>query len=313
MPYLATHATAPGRAAEQLHAARRRAPCPTASPRSAASRRTPRPRPAARPTTEFPPRPRPTPTASVAGRRLRLPGRNPDARRPARGGRFSWHAYIDGMVDTTGESRPTASTPTPTRRTRRPSRAATPSRRTRSSTSTRCSTSATARPTTCRWNELTKDLRKAEEDAQLLLHRPRPPAMPAAAGQCPPGAPEGAAAADAFLADLGAADPRLAGLQGRRPADRHLRRATNPPVADPHRRRPADPLRTGALLVSPFLTPGATDAGASTLLAAALDRGPVRAGTPRAGRGGEDEVLRRRPAGGERGATRNRGPRAALG
>ncbi|MFL5897798.1 MAG: alkaline phosphatase family protein [Solirubrobacterales bacterium] len=80
-------------------------------------------------------------------------------------------------------------------------------------------------------------------------------------GQCPEGTPDGAAAADAYLARLvpeilaspafkkdgllivsfGAADPA--------------------PAADPAAPA-ADPLRTGALLVSPLLTPGGTDAAA---------------------------------------------------
>jgi hypothetical protein len=79
-------------------------------------------------------------------------------------------------------------------------------------------------------------------------------------GQCPAGTPDGAAAADAYLAkavpeilaspaykrdgllivSFGAADPA--------------------PPADPAAAAPANPLKVGALLVSPLLVPGSTDA-----------------------------------------------------
>jgi hypothetical protein len=83
------------------------------------------------------------------------------------------------------------------------------------------------------------------------------------AGQCPAGQPEGAAAADAYLARV---VPKILASPAYK-ADGLLIvafGAANPvPAAEPG--QPATPqtdLKTGALLLSPFLTPGATDGAA---------------------------------------------------
>lgn len=79
-------------------------------------------------------------------------------------------------------------------------------------------------------------------------------------GQCPEGSPDGAAAADAFLA---AWVPKILASPAYKEdgllivSFGHLNTAA--PV-DPALPPPAEPLKVGALLVSSFITPGATDA-----------------------------------------------------
>jgi len=108
-------------------------------------------------------------------------------------------------------------------------------------------------------SELDEDLRKLETTANFSYVSPGL-CNAGFRGQCPAGTPEGAAVADAFLAQLvpkilaspaykkdglliisfGAADPA--------------------PPADPAAAPPADPRKVGALLVSPLLSPGGIDA-----------------------------------------------------
>jgi len=108
-------------------------------------------------------------------------------------------------------------------------------------------------------DQLSKDLAKAEKTPSYSFIAPTP-CNAGAAGQCPAGAPEGAANADAFLS---AWVPKILASPAYK-ADGLLVIAfssINPPVAG----APApsgDPLRTGALLVSPFVTPNGTDSGA---------------------------------------------------
>jgi hypothetical protein len=107
--------------------------------------------------------------------------------------------------------------------------------------------------------QLSKDLGKAERTPSYSFIAPTPCAA-GAAGQCAPGAVEGAASADAFLA---AWAPKILASPAYK-ADGVLIvtfSATNPPVAGAPAPS-ADPLRTGALLLSPFATPGGTDAAA---------------------------------------------------
>ncbi len=109
-------------------------------------------------------------------------------------------------------------------------------------------------------DQLTADLRKTGKTPNYSFIAPTL-CNAGASGQCPPGGTEGAAGADAFLAawvpkilaspaykadgllivDFAAANP-AATASGTTPAPA------------------ADPLRVGALLLSPFLTPGSTDA-----------------------------------------------------
>jgi phosphatidylinositol-3-phosphatase len=79
-------------------------------------------------------------------------------------------------------------------------------------------------------------------------------------GQCPAGAPDGAAAADAFLASW---VPKILASPAYKKDGLLIvsfgqLNATAP--VDPALPPPSDPLKVGALLVSPFVTPGATDA-----------------------------------------------------
>lgn len=111
--------------------------------------------------------------------------------------------------------------------------------------------------------EFEKDLRKVDSTPNYSYVSPNL-CNAGVAGQCPVGSPEGAAAADAYLAQLvpkilaspaykkdgllivsfGMANPAV-------PVD---------PAATTVAPTAADPLKVGALLVSPFVTPGSTDA-----------------------------------------------------
>ncbi|HEX5592576.1 MAG TPA: alkaline phosphatase family protein [Solirubrobacterales bacterium] len=111
-------------------------------------------------------------------------------------------------------------------------------------------------------SELAGDLKKPDSTANFSYIAPNL-CDSGFRGQCPEGAPDGAAAADAYLGELvpeilsspaykkdglvivsfGAADPAA---------------SADPAAA------PADPLKVGALLISPLLTPGGTDAAAYT-------------------------------------------------
>jgi len=105
-------------------------------------------------------------------------------------------------------------------------------------------------------DQLGKDLAKAEKTPSYSFIAPTP-CNAGAAGQCPAGATEGAASADAFLSTW---VPKILASPAYK-ADGVLIvtfSSVNPPAAD----APAptgDPLRTGALLLSPFVTPGGTD------------------------------------------------------
>jgi hypothetical protein len=105
-------------------------------------------------------------------------------------------------------------------------------------------------------DQLAGDLRKAEKTPNYSFIAPTP-CTSGAAGQCAPGAPEGAAAADAFLSTW---VPKILASPAYK-ADGVLIvafSAANPP--SPELPTAGDPLRTGALVLSPFATPGGTDA-----------------------------------------------------
>lgn len=112
-------------------------------------------------------------------------------------------------------------------------------------------------------SELDKDLRKVETTPNYSYISPTP-CNAGVAGQCPPGAVEGPAAADAFLASV-------AGKILKSPAyakDGLLVVTFNqvsPPLppTDPAAPVPApnpEPLKVGTLLISRFVSPGSTDA-----------------------------------------------------
>jgi hypothetical protein len=111
--------------------------------------------------------------------------------------------------------------------------------------------------------QLTADLRKAEKTPSFSFIAPTL-CNSGATGQCPAGGTEGPVSADAFLS---AWVPKILASPAYK-ADGLLIvnfAAANPPAPAPEG-TPAppagDPLRVGALLLSPFLTPGSTDAAA---------------------------------------------------
>lgn len=171
------------------------------------------------------------------------------------GGRFSWHAYLEGMADEAGK----------------PDNCVYPA------------PGATETPTgggyvpylnpfvyfhslldlgDCATNdvpgeELAKDLGSVNSTANFSYISPSL-CNAGFRGQCPEGAPDGAAAADAFLARV--APEILASPAYKRDGLLIVSfGAADPaPPTDPAA-TPADPLKAGALLVSPLLTPGSTD------------------------------------------------------
>ncbi len=109
-------------------------------------------------------------------------------------------------------------------------------------------------------DKLTADLRKADKTPSYSFIAPTP-CDSGATGQCASGATEGPASADAFLANW---VPKILASPAYK-ADGLLIvnfGAANPPSTEPGATPPTDPLRTGALLISPFLTPGSTDGAA---------------------------------------------------
>jgi phosphatidylinositol-3-phosphatase len=177
------------------------------------------------------------------------------------GGRFSWRAYMDGMVDETGKAAncvhpdaDAADVPPPG------------------------AYAAAQNPFVhfhslldlgdCATNdvpleELPADLKKATETANYSYIAPTP-CNSGAAGQCPPGSVEGAAAADAFLAKW---VPQILAS----PAYKEdgllvvTYGATNPIASEasaPATTPVDDPLHVGTLLVSRFLSAGSTNATA---------------------------------------------------
>jgi phosphatidylinositol-3-phosphatase len=110
-------------------------------------------------------------------------------------------------------------------------------------------------------DQLTADLRKAEKTPSYSFVAPTL-CNSGTTGQCPPGGIEGPASADAFLS---AWVPKILASPAYK-ADGLLIvnfAAANPPPVTTPGTVPApatDPLHVGALLLSPFLTPGATDA-----------------------------------------------------
>jgi phosphatidylinositol-3-phosphatase len=109
--------------------------------------------------------------------------------------------------------------------------------------------------------ELEKDLRKAEKTPNFSYISPNLCNAGVAPGQCAPGTPEGAAAADAWLSTW--VPKILASPAFKADGLLVLSFGAANPVPNPDPAQPPTPptsLKTGALLVSPFVTPGSTDA-----------------------------------------------------
>jgi hypothetical protein len=106
---------------------------------------------------------------------------------------------------------------------------------------------------------LSGDLGKATKTASYSFIAPDP-CDSGASGQCPAGAPEGAASADAFLSTW---VPRILASPAYK-ADGLLIVSFSAidPAAEGASASATDPLRVGALLLSPLITPGATDSAA---------------------------------------------------
>lgn len=102
---------------------------------------------------------------------------------------------------------------------------------------------------------LEKDLKKVDSTANFSYIAPDL-CNAGVPGQCPAGAPDGAASADAFLAIW---VPKILASPAYKKDGLLIVNFSqvNPP--DPAVPAPAKPLKVGALLVSPFVTPGSTD------------------------------------------------------
>jgi phosphatidylinositol-3-phosphatase len=107
-------------------------------------------------------------------------------------------------------------------------------------------------------DQLAADLRKSDKTPSYSFIAPTP-CDSGASGQCVPGTTEGPASADAFLANWA---PKILASPAYKASGLLIVNfaAVNPPGTAPGAMPPADPLHAGALLVSPFLTPGSTDA-----------------------------------------------------
>jgi len=107
--------------------------------------------------------------------------------------------------------------------------------------------------------ELTKDLKTADSTANFSYISPNL-CNAGFHGQCPEGTPDGAAAADAYLAKV--VPEILASPAYKRDGLLIVSFGAADPVppAEPAAAPPANPLKTGALLVSSLAAPGSTDA-----------------------------------------------------
>jgi hypothetical protein len=174
-------------------------------------------------------------------------------------GRFSWHAYMDGMVDEAGKAANCVHPDADATDVPAPGAYA-----------------AAQNPFVhfhslldlgdCATNdvpleELPADLKKATETANYSYIAPTP-CNAGAAGQCPPGSVEGAAAADAFLAKW---VPQILASPAYKEDGLLVVTfdATNPVASEapaPATTPADDPLHVGTLLVSRFLSGGSTNA-----------------------------------------------------
>jgi hypothetical protein len=108
--------------------------------------------------------------------------------------------------------------------------------------------------------ELEKDLRKVDSTANYSYISPNL-CNAGVAGQCPEGAPTGAAAADAFLAQL---VPKILASPAYKKDGLLIVTFGQANPADPAAPASTTPLKVGTLLLSPFVTSNSTDAVAYT-------------------------------------------------
>jgi phosphatidylinositol-3-phosphatase len=205
---------------------------------------------------EFPPSAKVAANGIVSGAGCAYPVETLTISDQLAGGRFSWHAYMEGMVDEAGK--PANCVHPDADATEAP-----PPGGYASAQNPFVHFHSLLDLGDCATNdvpieELPTDLHRAEKTANYSYIAPTP-CDAGAAGQCPPGAAEGAAAADAFLAKwvpqiLASPAYKEDGLLVVTFA------AASPVAAEPAPALADDPLHVGALLVSRFLTPGATDA-----------------------------------------------------
>ena len=169
-------------------------------------------------------------------------------------GRFLWHAYVEGMVDETGKEANCVH-PEPNG----PDEPAVGSYAARTNPFVYfhslldlgdCATNDVP------FAELEKDLAKVDSTANFSYIAPSL-CNAGVPGQCAPEAPQGAAAADAYLAQL---VPKILASPAYKKDGLLIVAFGEAPPPAAGAPAPAEPLKTGALLLSPVVTAGATDA-----------------------------------------------------
>jgi hypothetical protein len=208
---------------------------------------------------EFPPTAKSSGKGVVAGSGCVYPVETLTLADQLASGQFSWHAYMEGMTDETGK----------------PANCVHPGSG-EAEVPVLGGYSARLNPFVyfhslldlgdCATNdvpfaELEKDLTKVDSTPNYSYISPSL-CNAGVSGQCPAGAPDGSAGADAFLATL--APKILASPAYKRDGLLIVSFGqANPPPTDPATGAPltpaGEPLKVGALLLSPFLTPGSTD------------------------------------------------------
>jgi Phosphoesterase family len=206
--------------------------------------------------TEFPPGAKVGSDGAVSGAGCVYPVETLTLADQLASGRFSWRAYIEGMVDESGKPANCVHPDAEAADVPLPGAYA-------SSQNPFVHFHSLLDLGDCATNDvpleqLAPDLKKAEKTANYSYIAPTP-CDAGAVGQCAPGAAEGAAAADAFLAKwvpeiLASPAYKEDGLLVVSSA------AANPVAGETTTPPPGDPLRVGALLVSRFLSAGFTDA-----------------------------------------------------
>jgi hypothetical protein len=211
---------------------------------------------------EFPPTAKASSKGIVAGSGCVYPVETLTLADQLAGGQFSWHAYLEGMVDETGK----------------PANCVHPGSG-EAEVPVQGGYAARLNPFVyfhslldlgdCATNdvpfgELEKDLKQVDSTPNYSFIAPDL-CNAGVSGQCATGTPDGAASADAFLAQLA---PKILASPAYRKDGLLIVSfgQANPPPIDPATGAPTppagDPLKVGGLLLSPFITPGSTDGAA---------------------------------------------------